>query len=193
MKPPDRDITALLLAWNRGDSAALDALVPLVYDELHRLARRAMRRERSGYTMQTTALVNEAYVRLIDARSVRWQNRAHFFAISATLMRRVLVDFARARHRAKRGGHVRQVTLDAALGVADGRDTDVLALDAALEALTTVDPRKGRVVELRFFAGLSVEETAEVLGVSTDTVTRDWKVARIWLMRELSREATGDL
>jgi RNA polymerase sigma-70 factor (ECF subfamily) len=195
MTPSPQEVTALLLAWNQGDSAAFDALVPLVYGELHRLAQRALRHERPGHTLQTTALVNEAYLRLIDAKRVRWQDRAHFFAISAQLMRRILVDLARTRHRAKRGGHARQVTLDEALVVSDGRDLDLVALDEALERLASVDPRKSRVVELRFFAGLSVEETAEVLGVSGDTVMRDWKLAKIWLVRELcdaSREAGDD-
>jgi RNA polymerase sigma factor (TIGR02999 family) len=192
MPPPRENITELLLAWRKGDQAALDALIPLVYDELRRLARRALRRERPGHTLQTTALVNEVYLRLIDSSRVRWQNRAHFFAVSAQLMRRVLVDLARARRRAKRGGQARHVTLEEGLLVGEGLSTDVIALDEALSALSAVDPRASRVVELRFFGGLSVEETGAVLGVSPDTVMRDWKLAKVWLLRELSHRAGGD-
>ncbi|MBE3072615.1 MAG: sigma-70 family RNA polymerase sigma factor [Acidobacteria bacterium] len=185
--PPARDVTELLLAWGAGDHAALDALVPLVYAELHRLARIYMRGERQGRTLQTTALVNEAYLRLIDASRVRWQNRAHFLAVSAQLMRRILVDAARARGSLKRGGDVVRVPLDDELPVFSERGDDLVAVDEALTALAVVDRRKGQVVELRYFGGLSVEETAEVLKVSVDTVMRDWKLARLWLHRELGR------
>lgn len=190
--PAPREVTQLLVAWGNGDEAALEQLIPLVYEELRRIARRYMGRERQGVTLQTTALVNEAYLRLIDARQVRWQNRAHFFAISAQLMRRILVDFARSRNYQKRGGAARQVTLDEALVVPQEPDRNLVALDDALRALAEVDERKARVVELRFFGGLSVEETAEVLKISTDTVTRDWNFAKVWLLRELSASVTSD-
>jgi RNA polymerase sigma factor (TIGR02999 family) len=178
-------VTALLLAWNQGDETALDKLMPLVYDELHRLAARYMGGERAGHTLQTTALVNEAYLRLIEARHVDWQNRAQFFAISAQLMRRVLVDFVRARSYQKRGGGVQQVPLDEALEVSLERGAELIALDDALTSLAELDARAGRVVELRFFGGLSVEETAAVLQVSPKTVKRDWNWAKAWLAREL--------
>ena len=183
------EVTALLLAWNSGDERALDRLIPLVHAELHRLAHRCLRREAPGHGLQTTALVNEAYLRLIDARQVQWQNRAHFFAISAKLMRRILVDLARQRDYQKRGGAMQQVALDEALHIGQQRDEDLVALDDALRALAEVDPRKERVIELRFFGGLNVEETAEVLQVSPDTVMRDWRLARVWLLRELSKGA----
>jgi len=184
-------VTEWLIAWGQGDEAALDQLIPLVHDELRRLARRYMRRERgqrAARTLQTTALVNEAYLRLIDARRVQWQNRAHFFAIAARLMRRILVDYARAQNYAKRGGGLPQVSLDEAPSLAMERAPDLVALDDALNDLTRIDERKGRVIELRFFGGLSVEETAEVLKVSPDTVMRDWRLAKAWLLRELSGE-----
>lgn len=184
--PPPRPVTELLLAWGRGDESAFERLMPLVHDELRRLAHREMARERPGHTLQTTALVNEAYLRLIDASRVRWQDRAHFFAMSARLMRRILVDHARARDAHKRGGDVRRVSLDDAIPLAPERGADLAALDDALQALAAVDERKSRVVELRYFGGLSVEETAEALGVSPETVMRDWKMARAWLLRELS-------
>jgi RNA polymerase sigma factor (TIGR02999 family) len=186
------EVTQLLVAWSEGDQSALEKLMPLVYHELHRLAHRYMGRERTGHTLQTTALVNEAFLRLIDLSNVRWQNRAHFFAVSAQMMRRILVDVARARQYLKRGGGAQQVTLDEAqIGVVD-RSTDLVALDDALNALAEIDPRKGKVVEMRFFGGMSVEETAEVLKVSTDTVTRDWKMAKVWLLRELSGQKKHD-
>jgi RNA polymerase sigma factor (TIGR02999 family) len=166
---------------------ALEKLTPLVYDELHRLARRYMGRERPGHTLQTTALVNEAYVRLVDWKNVQWQNRAHFFAVSAQIMRRILVDFARARDYAKRGGGARKVSLDEAAMISGGRGRDLVALDEALNALARLDGRQSRVVELRFFGGLSLEEISEVLKVSVGTVRRDWSLARAWLYRELSR------
>ena len=182
------EITQLLLAWSDGDQAALDKLVPLVYDELRRLARRYMNRESPGHLLQTTALVNEAYMRLIDAHQVKWQNRAHFFAISARLMRRILVDFARRSHKLKRGGKAVEVSLAAAVIGYDGRGTDLVAVDDALNALAALDPRQSQVVELRFFGGLKDNEIAEVLRVSHGTVRRDWRLARAWLHRELSRE-----
>jgi RNA polymerase sigma factor (TIGR02999 family) len=182
------EITRLLVAWGEGDRAALEALAPLVDAELRRLAHRYVRRERPGHTLQTSALVNEAYIRLIDWRNVRWQNRAHFFGVSAQLMRRILVDFARDRRRLKRGGAALQVSLGEAEPVAVERAEDLVALDEALGALAEVDPRKARVVELRFFGGLSVDETAEVLEVSAETVMRDWRLAKVWLLRELGGE-----
>lgn len=183
-----QEVTQLLLAWNGGDECALEQLIPLVHAELHRLAHRCLRRESPGHELQTTALVNEAYLRLIDAQQVQWQNRAHFFAISAKLMRRILVDFARQRDYQKRGGALQQVSLDEALRIGLQPDEDLVALDDALNALAEIDPRKERVIELRFFGGLSIEETAAVLQVSPDTVMRDWRLARVWLLRELSRE-----
>jgi RNA polymerase sigma factor (TIGR02999 family) len=183
--PPPPEVTRLLLAWGDGNEAALEQLAPLVYNELRRLARRHMGRERVGHTLQATALVNEVYLRLVDINQVRWQNRAHFFAMSARLMRRVLVDFARAKHYQKRGGGAQRVTLDDALAVCGERGNDLVAVDDALQALAAVDARKGQVVEMRFFGGLSVEETAEALHVSVDTVMRDWKLAKAWLLREL--------
>ena len=186
--PSPHGVTELLLAWGQGDQAALDKLVPLVYDELYRLAKRYMARERTGHTLQTTALVNEAYLRLVDLKSVRWQNRAHFFAISAQVMRRILVDFARSRNYQKRGGGARQVSFDEALNVSRQQEADLVALDDALNTLAAVDERKSKVVELKFFGGLSVEETAHVLKVSEDTVMRDWKMAKVWLLREMSEQ-----
>jgi len=178
-------VTGLLLAWGEGDEAALEQLMPLVHAELRRLARRHMGHERPGHTLQATALVNEAYLRLIDVRKIHWQNRAHFFAMSARLMRRILVDFARSKHYQKRGGNAQKVTFDEALAVSNERGGDLVAVDDALVALAAVDPRKSQVVEMRFFGGLSVEETAEALHVSGDTVMRDWKLAKVWLLREL--------
>jgi len=183
--PSPGRVTELLRAWSDGDDAALEELVPLMAAELRRLARGYMGRERRGHTLQTTALVNEAFVRLIDARQMRWQDRAHFLGISARLMRRVLVDYARRRGFQKRGGGAQRVTLDDALVMTPDPAFNVVALDRALEALEKSDPRKSRTVELRFFGGLSVEETAEVLHVSTDTVKRDWRLAKLWLLREL--------
>jgi RNA polymerase sigma-70 factor (ECF subfamily) len=184
--PESHEVTQLLLAWSGGDRTALDRLIPLVHAELHGLAKRYMRRERAGHTLQTTALINEAYMRLIDAQEVRWQNRAHFFAIAARLMRQILVDFARERGYQKRGGAARRVELDEALLVSPGRNEDLVALDEALNALAEVDARKSRVVELRFFGGLNLEETAEALKISPDTVRRDWRLAKSWLLRRLS-------
>ena len=180
--------TALLLAWGDGDPDALNELVPLVQDELRQLARRHLRRERAGHTLQATALVNEAYLRLIEIKRVRWQNRAHFFAMASRVMRRILVDAARARGYQKRGGGAEHVSLDEALVVSNEPSHDLVALDDALNALAAFDARKSQVVEMRFFAGLTVDETAEVLHVSADTVMRDWRLAKVWLLRELSRQ-----
>lgn len=186
------EVTELLLAWSDGDRSALEQLIPLVHKELHRLARRYMVRERAGHTLQTTALVNEAYLRLIDLKRVRWQNRAHFFAVSAQLMRHILVDFARARRYQKRGGGARQVSLEQAVEISTDRNPDLVLLDEALSELAGVDPRKSQVVEMRFFGGLTVEETAHVLNVSQDTVMRDWKIAKVWLLRQMSGEKSND-
>ena len=186
--PSPGAVTELLRAWSGGDDGALERLTPLVEAELRRLARGYMRRERRGHTLQTTALVNEAFLRLTDAHSIAWQNRAHFLGIAARLMRRVLVDHARARGYRKRGGGVQRITLNEGLVASSEPALNVIALDRALEALAAVDPRKSRVIELRFFGGLSVEETAEVLHVSSDTVKRDWRLAKLWLLRELEGE-----
>ena len=180
-------VTELLLAWSEGEQTALDKLVPLVYAELRRIAHRYLNRERRGHTLQTAELVNEAYLRLIDATQVRWQDRAHFFAISAQLMRRILVDLARSRRYLKRGGGAQRTSFDEALVVSPAPRGDLVALDDALVALAAKDERKSRVVELRFFGGLSVEETAEVLKVSPDTVHRDWKLAKAWLARKMAK------
>ena len=191
-EPSVGDISMLLRAWSDGDQNALDRLTPVVYDELRRLARRYMRRERPGHSLQTTALVNEAYTRLVDYKRMQWQDRAHFFAVSAQLMRRILVEHAR-RHNLKRGGGVQHISLDEAAFVGGGEDADLVVLDDAMNALARIDPRKVQVVEMRFFGGLSVEETAEVLKVSTVTVKRDWRAAKAWLYRELTGETTDGL
>jgi RNA polymerase sigma factor (TIGR02999 family) len=183
--------TELLLAWGRGETRAFDQLVPLVHDELRRLARRYMARERRDHTLQASALVNEAYLRLIDLKQMQWQNRAHFFAMSARVMRRILVDFARAHRNEKRGGGAPRVTLDEALLPPIESSYNLVALDDALHALAAVHPRKSDVVELRYFGGLSLEETAEALHVSIDTVKRDWRFARLWLLREIKGERPG--
>ena len=184
---PSRNPTELLLAWSAGDQEAFDLLVPLVHDELRRLARGYMARERPDHTLQASGLVNEAYMRLIELKQMRWQNRAHFFAMAARLMRRILVDFARSRDYQKRGGGLQQVSFAESLAVSNEQPLDLVALDDVLVALAAVDDRKSRVVELRFFGGLSVEETAEVLKISCETVKRDWKFAKQWLLRELGR------
>lgn len=184
--PPD--ISRLLRKWSDGDRAALEELLPLVYDELHQQAERYLRRERVGHTLQTTALIHEAYLRLIDQRDVRWQSRTHFFAIAAQMMRRVLIDYARAKHREKRGGDDVRLSLDKAYLVAANEDSvDLIALDQALHRLAELDEQQARVVELRYFGGLSLEETAEVLHISRATTARDWEVAKAWLRRELTR------
>jgi RNA polymerase sigma-70 factor (ECF subfamily) len=182
---PRDDVSALLHAWSTGDQSALEKLTPIVYAELHRLAGRYMRHERPGHSLQTTDLVNEAYMRLVDYRRMQWQDRAHFFAVSAQLMRRILVEHARRRNL-KRGGGVPHLSLDEAAFVGGERDSDLVELDHALNALALLDPRKAQVVEMRFFGGLSVEETAEVLQKSSETVKRDWRLARMWLYRELT-------
>jgi RNA polymerase sigma factor (TIGR02999 family) len=186
MNEANPSITQLLVAWSDGDRAALDQLVPLVHAELRRLARSYLRGERQGHTLQTTALVNEAYLRLVGQKHVRWQNRAHFLAIAAQLMRRILVDYARRRQYQKRGGGAMQVTLSEAESLGDQRAPDLVALDEALRSLAEIDPRRSQVVELRFFGGLSIEETAEVLKVSATTVERDWTVAKAWLHKSLT-------
>jgi RNA polymerase sigma factor (TIGR02999 family) len=180
------DITQLLMAWSDGDESALEKLVPLIYGELRRLAQRYMRRERHGHTLQTTALINEAYLQLVDIRNVHWQNRAHFFALCARLMRRILVDFARSRHYAKRGAGAEPLSLDQSVPASPEYSLDLVAVDDALQTLARMDGRKAQVVELRFFGGLTVEETAEALKVSPETVRRDWRLAKVWLLRELS-------
>jgi len=184
MTPSPEEVTQLLVAWRNGDEHARDELIPFVYQELHRLAHHYMSRERPGHTLQTSALV--AFLRLTDQRDVQWQNRAHFVGIAGQMMRRVLVDYARNRGYAKRGGSARQVSLDDELIVSEERSAEVVALDAALQSLARLDERKSRLVELRFFGGLSIEETAEVLGVSPGTVMRDWTLAKAWLRREMS-------
>lgn len=190
--PAGREVTGLLRAWSQGDEQALERLTPLVYDELRRIAGRYMARERPDHTLQATALVNEAYLRLVDAKGVSWQDRAHFFAISARTMRHILVDFARSRRYQKRGGGAEPVSLEESLVIQGQPGADLVALDDALNALAEMDARSSRVVELRFFGGLTVEETAEVLKVSPETVMRDWKVAKAWLLRELSRDKPND-
>jgi RNA polymerase sigma factor (TIGR02999 family) len=186
MTVSSHELTQLLIAWGNGDKAALDRLMPLVYDELHRLAHQYMRRELPGCTLQTSGLVNEAYLRLVDQTQIQWESRAHFFGIAARLMRQILVDEARRRRYAKRGGGAIQVNLDEATIVAQEQSTNVLALDDALKALEQIDSRQSRIVELRFFGGLSIEETAEVLKVSPGTVMRDWTFARAWLRNEMT-------
>ena len=188
---PTPNVTALLRAWSAGDQSALDQLMPVLHGELKRIARRLMRCEREGHTLQPTALVNEAFLRLVDGHGIQWQDRAHFFALSAQMMRRVLVNYALARGAGKRGGAAQRVSLDDAMVVSPERDSQLVELDEALQALARFDARKAQVVELRFFAGLSVEETAFVLKVSPQTVLRDWNLSKTWLSREMGRPA-GD-
>jgi RNA polymerase sigma factor (TIGR02999 family) len=183
-----QNVTQLLIGWGKGDKEALDQLVPIVYEELRRQAARYLRRERVGHTLQTTALIHEAYLRLVDQKNVHWQNRAHFFGIAAQLMRRILVDHARTKKRAKRGGSDVRVSLGDVQAVVKGKDLDVVALDEALDRLSEIDEQQSKIVELRFFSGLTVEETAEVLGISTATVKRDWSMAKAWLHREISSD-----
>jgi RNA polymerase sigma-70 factor, ECF subfamily len=182
-----RNITQLLAAWSGGDRAALDALIPIVYEELRRQASRYLRRERPGHTLQTTALINEAYLRLVDQKSMRWQNRAQFFGIAAQLMRRILVDHARAKQRAKRGGSDVRVSLTDATSITKDPDLDLVELDEALTRLAEIDPQQSKIVELRFFSGLNVEETAAALNISAATVKRDWSIAKAWLHREITQ------
>jgi len=192
MQPQSEQITELLQSWSQGDQGAIEKLVPLVYDELHRLAKRYMSDERPEHTLQTTALVNEAYLRLVDSSHAGWEGRIHFFAVCAQVMRRILVDWARSRQALKRGGDVSTLDLNEALAVAKQSGSDLVAIDDALKSLAAIDPRKGQVVEMRFFGGLSVKETAATLKVSPETVQRDWKFAKSWLKRELSgRQSRG--
>lgn len=187
--PTQAQITDLLIAWGDGDQAALERLFPLVYDELRRVAAFYLRRERSDHTLQPTALVNEVYLRLFDQRRVGWQNRAQFFGVAAQMMRRILVSHARSRHAAKRGGSDQRITLQDELAVTDQRDVNLLALDDALSKLETIDPEKSKLVELRFFSGLTVPETAEVMSISPRTVDRQWQTAKAWLYREIARSS----
>jgi RNA polymerase sigma factor (TIGR02999 family) len=188
MTPSPQEVTRLLIAWGNGDETARDQLMPLVYTELHRLAHQYMNREQVGHTLQTSALVNEAFLRLVDQKDVHWQNRAHFFGIAAQMMRRILVDYARNRGYAKRGGDARQVSLDEGMLVSERRSAEIVALDEALKNLATIDERKSHLVELRFFGGFSIDETAEVLGVSPGTVMRDWTLAKAWLRKEITSD-----
>jgi RNA polymerase sigma-70 factor (ECF subfamily) len=188
---PSEQVTTLLIRWRGGDKAALDALMPLVYDELRRLAHHYLDGERSGHTLQSTALVHEAYARLVGQKIPEWQNRAHFFGVAAQLMRQILVDYARQHRAEKRGGELCKLALDDVEVQARATEVDVVALDDALQSLARIDPQQSRVVELRFFAGLSIEDTSEVLGVSPSTVKRDWNTARVWLYRELDRTASA--
>ena len=190
--PSTEEVTQLLLAWREGDEAALEKLLPLVYDELHRLAARYMRRESPGHTLQTSALVNEAFIRLIDQQQVQWQNRAHFFGIAAQLMRRILLDHARGQARGKRGGGVHRVSFDEGAIVSEQRAAELIALDDALNALAAFDSRKSRIVELRFFGGLSNEEVTEVMGMSLRTVEREWRKAKAWLHHAISEGETDE-
>lgn len=184
--PTQANVTELLVNWGKGDQQALEQLMPIVYDELRRLAGRYLRRERSGHTLQSTALVHEAFLRLIDQNRVQWQNRAHFFGVAAQLIRRILVDHARAHRAQKRGAGAVVLSLDEALGVPGAQDIDLISLDDSLVQLTEMDPQQGKIVELRFFGGLSIEETAEAIGVSPATVKRDWVMAKAWLFQNLS-------
>jgi RNA polymerase sigma factor (TIGR02999 family) len=184
-----RDVTRLLAEWQAGDQSALDRLMPIVYNELRRIAARYLHSERTGHTLQTTALVHEAYLRLVDETHIQWQGRAHFFGVAATLIRNILVDHARTQKAAKRGGGAQKLSLDEALAVPAGHETDILAVDDALQALSKIDKQQGRIVELRFFAGLTIEETAEILQISLSTVKRDWILAKTWIYRELSHSA----
>ena len=186
MNSSSHDVTEILQAWSDGDRGALDKLIPIVYEELHRQAARYLRRERQDHTLQTTALINEAYVRLVDQRDVRWQNRAHFFGVAAQLMRRILVDHARKERAVKRGGPAGQLPLDKVVAISGETDMNLVALDEALTKLAEMDQRKSRVVELKYFGGLTAEEAAEVLGVSEATVRHDWSMAKAWLRREIS-------
>jgi RNA polymerase sigma-70 factor (ECF subfamily) len=187
-QPSSHEVTQLLRAWEAGDRDALEQLMPLMYEELHRLAGQCMAGEQDGHLLQTTALVHEVYLRLVDVDNVSWQNRAHFFALCARLMRRILIDLARSRHYQKRGGHAAHLHLEEALTVSVETTPDILAVDEALQSLAAVDPRKSQIVELRFFGGLTVEETADVLQISPETVLRDWRLAKAWLIRELKRD-----
>ena len=192
MSSGSQEVTQLLVDWGNGDQAALERLLPLVNNELRKLAKRYMRRENPGHSLETSALVNEAYLRLIDQHHVQWQNRAHFFGIAAQLMRRILIDHARKAQYQKRGGGAHSVTLDETVAVTEGRAAELLALDEALDKLTAMDARKGRIIELRFFGGLTEEETAEVIGISLTTVQRDLRLAKAWLRRRLMDETNDE-
>jgi RNA polymerase sigma factor (TIGR02999 family) len=187
-QPATHQVTQLLIEWSNGDTSALDKLVPLIHEELRRLAHHYMSRERPGHTLQTTALVDEAYLRLVNRKDVHWQNRAHFFAIAATLMRNILVDHARSHAYAKRGGGAHKIELDEAMVVSQERAAEVVALDEALKELATFDAPQSRIVELRFFGGLTIEETAEAMGISPATIKREWQSARAWLYHRLSKD-----
>jgi RNA polymerase sigma factor (TIGR02999 family) len=187
MSASQDNVTQLLIAWSNGDEAARNQLMPIVYQELHRIAHRHIKKEWPGHTLQTSALVNEAFLRLVDQRHVHWQGRAHFFGIASQMMRRILVDYARRRRYGKRGANAQQVTLDDDLVITEQRSAEVIALDDALTELAAIDPRQSQLVELRFFGGLSIEETAEALGVSPGTVMRDWTLAKAWLKREMTK------
>ena len=186
--PSAENVTKMLRDWRNGDQEALEQLIPVVYDELHRQAARYLRREHPGHILQTTALIHEAYLRLINQQNIEWQNRAHFYAIAARLMRQILVDHARRRQATKRGGSDIKVPLEEAMVISPGENVDLVALDEALTRLAAIDPQQSRIVELRYFSGLSVEETAEVLGVSSRTVNRDWNVAKAWLRQQIARD-----
>jgi RNA polymerase sigma factor (TIGR02999 family) len=186
MTASPKDLTQLLVDWGKGDTKALDGLMPLVYDELHRIASRYLRRERQGHTLQATALINEAYLRIVDQNRVNWQSRAHFFGVAAQMMRRILVDHARSHLYAKRGGGAQKLALDEAIATPQERDLDLVALDDALTTLAEIDPQQGRIIELRYFGGLTIEETAEALSISPATVKRDWTMAKAWLYGEIS-------
>ena len=189
MTTAPKDVTELLVDWGKGDKRVLDQLMPLVYNELHRIASRYLRRERQGHTLQTTALINEAYLRIVDQKNVNWQNRAHFFGVAAQMMRRILVDHARSHLYAKRGGGAPKLTLDEAIATPQERDLELVALDDALTTLAEIDPQQGRIIELRFFGGLTIEETAEALSISPATVKRDWNMAKAWLYGEISKRS----
>ena len=189
MSPEPKDVTTLLVEWSGGNSQAFNELIPLVYDQLRQLAGRQLRRERPNHTLHSTALVHEAYLKLIDQRRVQWKDREHFFAVASQVIRRILVTYARSRHASKRGSGATMLAFDESIALPDRKDVDLVALDDALESLSRLDAQQGRIIELRFFGGLSIESTARVLGISTSTVTRDWNLARAWLHREVSRSS----
>ena len=189
MSPQPKDVTTLLMEWSGGNSQAFNELMPMVYDQLRQLAARELRRERPNHTLHSTALVHEAYLKLIDQRRVQWKDREHFFAVASQAIRRILVTYARSRHASKRGGGATMLAFDESIALPDRKDVDLVALDDALESLSRLDAQQGRIIELRFFGGLSIDGTARTMGISTSTVARDWNVARAWLFRELSRSA----
>ena len=189
MSPQPKDVTTLLMEWSGGNSQAFNELMPMVYDQLRQLAARELRRERPNHTLHSTALVHEAYLKLIDQRRVQWKDREHFFAVASQAIRRILVTYARSRHASKRGGGATMLAFDESIALPDRKDVDLVALDDALESLSRLDAQQGRIIELRFFGGLSIDGTARTMGISTSTVARDWNVARAWLFRELSRNA----